>query len=220
MVNKQLVDRQVIGNFGVVGRTKNGFGYARVVSLNGVDNRNLNKMVQQINSLFTAPGFILDLRRNTGGAEGVAGAIAGLFTSEQLVYGRQAFRSGKAPGDFVETDLRVLWPAKGKTFAGPIVCLIGPGAVSSAEGFAMMMKANPNCTLVGQPTRGASGSPAPLELPNGVDVWYSRWKSLLPDGTPIEGVGVQPEILVEHVAGTDAAFEQAIEVLSAAVDVR
>ncbi len=215
VVDKQLIDQQMIENFGTVGRTKNGLGYARIVSLDGIDNRKLKNLNQQIGKLIDASGFILDLRSNSGGSESVAGAIAGIFTNQKLVYGRQVFRSGEAPEDFHETEPRVLWPAQGKTFAGPIVCLIGPGAVSSTEGFAMMMKANPNCTLVGQPTRGASGNPAPVELPNGVDVWYSRWKSLLPDGTPIEGVGVQPDILVEHVAGTDAAFEKAIEILSA-----
>ncbi len=79
----------------------------------------------------------------------------------------------------------------------------------------MMMKANPNCTLIGQPTRGASGNPAPVELRDGVTFGIRDGNSCCTDGTPIEGVGVQPDILVEHVAGTDAAFEKAIAVLSA-----
>ena len=39
-----------------------------------------------------------------------------------------------------------------------VVCIIGPGCVSSGEGFAKMLAALPHVTLVGEPTRGSSGS--------------------------------------------------------------
>lgn len=214
-VGLELTEQQAIGKFGIVAVTKSGFGYVLINTLNGISEREMSEMVQQIAEMFETPGIILDLRRNRGGAEDVAAAIAGMFTRTQLVYGRQAFRSGPEPDEFMETSPRVLWPTKGEKFDGPIVCLIGPGTASSGEGFAMMMKANPDCKLVGMPTRGASGNPAPAELPNGVDVWYSRWKSLLPDGTPIEDVGIKPDIEVKHVFDdTDATFQKAIEILS------
>jgi C-terminal processing protease CtpA/Prc len=50
-------------------------------------------------------------------------------------------------------------------------------------------------------------------LPNGVEVWYSRWKSLLPDGTCFEGVGIQPDIFVEHLQDFDPTFDKAVELL-------
>ena len=74
-----------------------------------------------------------------------------------------------------------------------------------------MMKCFPHVTMIGQNTRGASGNPAPITLPNGVDVWYSRWMSLLPDGTPIEDVGIEPDIRVKHEGKGDPTFERAIE---------
>ena len=64
--------------------------------------------------------------------------------------------------------------------------------------------------LVGQPTRGASGNPAPLRLPNGVTVWFSRWLSLLPYGTTLEQRGVIPDVTVEHHSESDPTFEAAI----------
>ena len=79
-----------------------------------------------------------------------------------------------------------------------------------------MMKAMDHCTTVGQPTRGASGNPQPVQLPNGVDVYFSRWMSLNPDGTPIEDEGVQPEILVEHDINqaADPTYQKAKELLA------
>ena len=77
----------------------------------------------------------------------------------------------------------------------------------------MMMAALPNCTTMGLPTRGSSGNPAPVQLPNGVEVFYSRWISMMPDGTPIEDAGVPPEIEVKHVAGQDVTFDEAVKLL-------
>jgi C-terminal processing protease CtpA/Prc len=98
-------------------------------------------------------------------------------------------------------------------YVKPVVCLVGPGCVSSGEGFALMMKALDHVRLVGQPTRGASGNPHPVTLPNGVKVWYSRWVSMEADGTPIEGRGVQPDITVRHAGPRDATFERGVAIL-------
>ena len=59
--------------------------------------------------------------------------------------------------------------------------------MSSGEGFVKMLKALPNVTTVGQPTRGSSGNPKPFKLPAvDVTVTYSRWVDLLPDGSPVQ----------------------------------
>lgn len=76
-----------------------------------------------------------------------------------------------------------------------------------------MMHALPNCTLVGLPTRGASGNPQPVHLGDGIVVYYSRWLSLMPDGSPIEGVGVQPDEEVKHERGSDQAYQRAVQIL-------
>ncbi len=213
-IDSQLVSKKKVGNFGLVGKTAQGFGYVRITGLAGIQQNQIQKMMAEVASLFDAPGMVVDLRSNGGGAELVAQAIAGMFTDQRQVYAKQEYRSGPQHSDLVESGTRIISPAKGKVYTRPMVCLIGPGAVSSAEGFAMMMKSLPHCTLIGLPTRGASGNPAPVELPNGVDVFYSRWVSLMPDGTPIEGVGVQPDVVVEHKAGGDPAFDRAITILS------
>ncbi len=211
-VDADLRDVRRFGPVGLVGTTSTGLGYVRVAALSGVTNDQIKQFIKAIKERFDLPAFIVDLRRNSGGAEGIAQAIAAQFADKQNVYARQKFRSQNG---LTETPPRTIQPGYGQTFASPIVCLSGPGAVSSAEGFVLMMKALDHCTVVGQPTRGASGNPQPVPLPNGVDVWFSRWQSLTPDGSPIEGVGVLPDIQVKFDASADSdnTYEAALKML-------
>lgn len=214
-VDEDLKKSARFGQLGTVGITNDGFGYARFNSLANISDDDLKAMETEMASRLDSPGFIIDLRENGGGNEEIAKVFARMFTDKELVYAKSVHRNGDEPDDFSQPQPRVLTPKNGgESFTGPVICLIGPNAVSSAEGFAMMMKATPNCTLVGQPTRGASGNPAPVHLPNGVDVWFSRWKSLLPDGTCIEGVGVKPDVEIVTDPNSDAAYGAAIMALT------
>lgn len=211
-VDSDLKNTKRIGNYGLIGTTPEGYGYVRITSLSGINERVLGQLTSTIRKRFDAPGIILDLRRNSGGSEILAQKIAGMFVEKEIEYAKNRFRAGPEHDNFVERT-RQLPVEKGAKYLKPVVCLIGPGAVSSAEGFAMMMKAIPTCQIIGQPTRGASGNPAPVQLANGIDVYYSRWMSLLPDGTPIEDAGVPPDEEIEHVPGSDKTYERAKEVL-------
>jgi C-terminal processing protease CtpA/Prc len=102
------------------------------------------------------------------------------------------------------------------------VCLIGPGAISSGEGFVKMMKALPQVTTVGRRTRGASGNPQPVELPGlNTAVYFSRWVDMTPDGETFEGIGLAPDVLVDlpstDHAEHDPTLDKGLEVLRARV---
>ncbi|MEO1618165.1 MAG: S41 family peptidase [Planctomycetota bacterium] len=157
-------------------------------------------------------GFIVDLRRNKGGSEIRAAAIAGLFTDQRVPYAKALRRRD---GELHASPTRYLEPSRTSTARdsalSPVACLIGPGCVSSGEGMALMFKSIPGATLLGQPTRGASGNPAPITLSNGVKVWFSRWQSLELDGTCIEGRGVTPNRLVDHQTGDDPTLRLGIK---------
>ena len=213
VVDNDLKNVKRFGGVGLVGTTSDGLGYVRITSLGGLDNRTQGNLIKAIRGLFARPGIILDLRRNGGGSEKVAQKVAGLFVDEPVTYALNLFRNGPKHDDFIQSS-RVLGPAAGKKYKKDLVCLIGPGAVSSAEGFALMMKAIPHCKTIGMPTRGSSGNPAPVFLADGIEVFYSRWMSLTPKGDPIEDMGVEPDETIKHQPGHDPAYRRAKIILA------
>jgi RNA polymerase sigma-70 factor (ECF subfamily) len=217
-VFQDLVERRECGRFAVVGRTvPDGFGVILLIDQPSADENSVGQVIDFIRAWKDAPGFLVDLRSAAGGDERLAQRIAGQFCAEEVVYALGRFRDGPEPGDLGPPRDRRL-PAVEDPYTRPVVCLIGPGCVSSGEGFAKMMKALPHVTLVGAATRGSSGNPQPFPLPGlDVSVWYSRWVDLLPDGTPIEGRGLNPDVRVDAApdaySQADPTWEKAREVL-------
>ncbi len=209
---KQLSDLFEAERIGYCGRDKSGAGVVVVNSLPA--EADCKPFLEAIHKLFDCPGMIVDIRANHGGSEPLAARIAGVFADTRVKYSRAKRRSNVPPYGMIEVQSQYLDPDPRGAYQGPVVCLIGPGCVSSGEGFAKMMKSLPRVTVIGQPTRGASGNPRPVKLSNGVSVWYSSWLSMELDGTPIEGRGVQPEEFVAPSKTRDTVFDQAIDLLS------
>jgi len=214
----QLADRTECGKFATVGRTKgDGFGCFLMNRQTEANPADVQKAVEALKTLRGTPGFLVDLRRANGGSEPLAMEIAKLFCAKETIYARSKYRNGPGHDDFGKEHERLL-PASPEPYPKPVVCLIGPGAVSSGEGFVKMMKCLPNVTTVGLRTRGASGNPKPWPLPGtGVTVHFSRWVDLMPDSRPFEGVGIPPDVEVKEPAAVynerDPTWEKAIEVL-------
>jgi len=203
-----LVGATVIGSdFAHLGTTKqDGFGVVRVIRQSRADDEAVGLVVKFIRDRADIPGFLIDLRASDGGSELVAREIAGKFCAADTVYAKSKFRDGPKPGDFGPTYERIL-KASAEPYRKPVVCILGPGCVSSGEGFAQMMRCLPSVTTMGLATRGSSGNPGPFKLPGvAVEVMYSRWVDMMPDGTPIEGRGVRPEIEVNLA---ERAYEDA-----------
>jgi hypothetical protein len=210
------------GKFALVGKTKrDGFGYFLMQRQSKATADDVQSAVAAIRKLKDTPGFIVDLRVANGGSEPLALEIARLFCEQPTVYAKSKYRNGAAHDAFGQVHERIL-SATDDAYTRPVVCLIGSGAVSSGEGFVKMMKCLPQVTTVGLPTRGASGNPKPFALSRtGVTVYFSRWVDMLPDGQPIEGVGIQPDTRVEapetSYAAADPTLEKGLEVLRAKV---
>ena len=161
-----------------------------------------------------APAIIVDVRPNSGGDEIIARQFAGCFVGEPKVYAKNTTRAG---GKWSQVYDRVVEPNRGRpAYRGKVVVLTGPANMSSCESFILMMKQAPDCTLVGERTYGSSGNPQPQNLGNGVTVFLSSWKDMLPDGSPLEGKGIAPDV---EVKSTPADFRAADPVLAAALKV-
>jgi hypothetical protein len=220
VVLDQLESKVECGSYATVAKTKpDGFGYFLMQNQGSATKTTVEKAAKAIRDLNDAPGFIVDLRRANGGSEPLAQEIAKLFCDMTVVYAKSKYRSGPGHDEFGRIYERKLEAGKpGAAFTKPVACLLGPGCISSGEGFAKMMKALPHVTTVGLPTAGASGNPRPVKLgETGITVYYSSWVDMLPDGTGIEGKGVPPEIEVRETANAykdaDPTLAKALEIL-------
>jgi len=145
--------------------------------------------------------MVIDVRANSGGDEAVARRFASRFVAERAVYSRNRFRQPGSKDGWGPMLDRVVEPAEeGKRYRGRVVVLMGPACMSSCESFLLMMRHGAKATLIGEKSWGTSGNPKPVELSCGVTVVLSSWQDYQPDGTLLEGKGIEPDVVVRSTA--------------------
>lgn len=179
-------------------RTNDGIGYLLITTLSGDRKEQLGKVPGYLKSLKECKALIVDLRPNGGGSEPLAMPIAAWFVKGEKIYSKNVYREPDRKSGWTEVfDRTIKGNKESKRFDKPTAVLIGPGIMSSAESFVLMMKQGEQVTLIGQTTYGSSGNPKPYKLDNEVEVYIPSWKDLLPDGTGLEGQGIPPDLEVK-----------------------
>jgi len=159
-----------------------------------------------------ARALILDLRGCPGGEMEAAIRLADDF----LPRGAVIARTTEADGDEIVHAAR-----QGDPCDLPLVVLVDSGTASAAELFAGSLQASARAVLVGETTYGKGLAQRVIPTPDGV-VYATVSGFLLPDGRPVAGAGVTPDL---EVSGPDAQLDAAqallLEMLAMAVpDVR
>ena len=149
-------------------------------------------------------GLILDVRLNGGGAEPAAAKVAGRFLEKKFVYAYSQFRNGAGHTNLTEKYERKAAPRGPWRYNRPVLLLIGQKCMSSNESFIGMMTGDPEATTMGDHTCGSSGNPTIVHLPLDMTVSVPQWIDYLPDGTPLDERGFQPQVPFKPAAG---AFE-------------
>jgi hypothetical protein len=149
-------------------------------------------------------GLILDVRMNGGGDEPMAEKVAGRFLEKEFVYDYSQFRNGASHTNLTVKYERKLAPRGPWRYNRPVLLLIGQKCMSSNESFINMMTGDPAVTTMGDHTCGSSGNPQMVNLPLEMTVSVPQWIDYLPDGTPLDERGVQPQIPFTPAPG---AFE-------------
>lgn len=98
----------------------------------------------------------------------------------------------------------------------PVVALIDETTQSSAEDFCMYLQIARRVTFVGCPTAGCVGNLTTLTLPGGGWASFTGMRVTWPDGSPMWGCGIQPDVRVEQTlaglkAGRDDVLEMGID---------
>jgi hypothetical protein len=199
--------------------TEGGFDYVRTdtwspANLAGVE---FGELVDTIGDV---PGYVLDVRANSGGSELEAMELAGLFVADtetpySFFQERVEVDEDEYTHELTSPVPKTIWPEyiADSQYAGPVALLLGHKCMSSCELSVAMLTLSDQVETFGATTRGSSGNPEEKDLSNGTVLRHSTWLLTLADGeTVLEWTGIEPEQPVEFVGSS------ADEVLQAAID--
>ena len=149
---------------------------------------------------------ILDLRGNPGGDTDALVRLADDFLPQDAILIRQVDEDG---------DEEILRARQAEPYDLPVVILVDGNTASAAELFAGCLQHHGRAVVVGARTHGKGRGQRVVPDLSGKGVYYASVAScLLPDGRPIEGRGIEPDVTVgSAAAGDDPALAAALAVL-------
>ncbi len=168
-----------------------------------------------VDELRDAHGIVLDLRGNPGGLGALAMGIGGHFLDEPVSLG--AMRTRDTELQFVVNPQRVAPDGRRvEPYAGPVAILVDPLTASTSEFFAAGLQALGRARVFGEPTAGQALPAVVVELPNGDRMMHVVADFTAPDGSRLEGSGVQPDVprapsRESLLAGRDVALAAALD---------
>ncbi|MGQ9747982.1 MAG: S41 family peptidase [Candidatus Caldatribacteriaceae bacterium] len=146
-------------------------------------------------------GLILDLRDNPGGLLPAAVFCAGIFVPQNRELLFIEDREGKR--EIIRNFISPIWNK-------PLVVLVNKGTASGAEIMAGILRMALKVKLIGENTFGKGVVQEIFPLSNGGGVIFTISKYYLTDGTPVDKVGLPPDV---EVQGEEEQFNRALEEL-------
>lgn len=164
-------------------------GYIRVPSFGLGADTVLLDTIEELETSGELDGLILDIRHNPGGLDNVVSNAIGFFTEGQF----------GTLGPLREGRTRTIFSVRGPvewSSTIPLAVITDPSSHSAADYFAVAMKVSGRATLIGMPTAGNTEAWTNFSMPDGSVIGIAISILELPDGSTIEGVGVQPDVRV------------------------
>jgi carboxyl-terminal processing protease len=152
-------------------------------------------------------GVVLDLRDNPGGLLDEAVAVASVFLDGGPVVSYE--RRGK--------PAQTLDAFEGGDLSTPLVVLVNPSTASAAEVVAAALQDRNRAVVVGTRTYGKGSVQEPSTLSDGSALELTVGRYLTPAGRSLDGVGVEPDVMVPPGEAPEVAEERAIDVLTGLV---
>lgn len=133
--------------------------------------------------------LVLDIAHNLGGLDVVSAELAARFADrERLAYTKRPYADARVQPQPVR-----IAPAGAARYRKPVYLLTSEFTCSAGETFAMMMRAFPQVTQVGQPTQGIFSDGLAKLLPNGWVLSLSNEVYRDPAGESFEARGLPPD---------------------------
>jgi carboxyl-terminal processing protease len=149
-------------------------------------------------------GIVLDLRDDPGGLLTEAVEVASVFLDGGPVVSYE--RRG--------TSARTLDAAPGGDLTTPVVVLVNSTTASAAEVVTAALQDRNRAVVVGSRTYGKGSVQEPSRLSDGSALELTVGRYLTPAGRSLDGVGIDPDVLVPPQAAPEVAERRAIEVLT------
>jgi carboxyl-terminal processing protease len=148
-------------------------------------------------------GVVLDLRSNPGGLLTEAVEVASAFLDGGAVV---SYEKRGEPVHHLDAV------GAGDTTV-PLVVLVDDGTASAAEVVAGALQDRNRAVIVGSRTFGKGSVQEPSKLSDGSAIELTVGRYLLPSGRSLDGVGIDPDVLVVAKVGAASAEQRALEVL-------
>ena len=179
----------------VATRLSSGFGYIRFDEFHPSLVKDFRKAVT---NLRTAPGLILDLRRNRGGVGATLEAMARIFFDKKTLFERRMSRkqvtASQRDGHHAQERQVFLGRRGGQIYDGPVVILVSEYSASATEVFAAGMQDSGRAKVVGSPSCGCVLGITHDRVTKGggvLEISEVLWFS--PQDRKLEGEGVIPD---------------------------
>ncbi len=150
------------------------------------------KIIAQIASKSDIKGVILDLRNNPGGY--LQGAVE--IASEFLPAGSVAVIEEKGNGQQIPYKTT----KSGILINNKVVVLLNQGSASASEILAGALRDNRKIQIIGEKSFGKGTVQEPQDLDGGAGIHVTIAKWLTPNGTWVNGKGLEPDIKIETKA--------------------
>ena len=181
----------------------NNVGYIRIAMFSEKTATELNKVYQElINKGATA--FVLDLRSNRGGLLQASVAAANLFVPQ-----------GPVVSVVHKDGSKEVYSSNLASINYPLAVLINGGSASAAEILAGAIKDTNAGTLIGTKSYGKGSVQGVIPIGNAEAIKLTIAKYYTPSNVSIDGVGIEPNIIVElpKDAKTDVQLAKALAVV-------
>ena len=181
----------------------NNVGYIRIAMFSEKTASELNKVYQElINKGATA--FVLDLRSNPGGLLQASVAAANLFVPQ-----------GPVVSVVHKDGSKEIYSSNLASINYPLAVLINGGSASAAEILAGAIKDTNAGTLIGTKSYGKGSVQGVIPIGNAEAIKLTIAKYYTPSNVSIDGVGIEPNIIVElpKDAKTDVQLAKALAVV-------
>jgi carboxyl-terminal processing protease len=164
-----------------------GIGLLRVIEYHGRTNIEVEEALKQL-KLLEVKGLVIDLRNNPGGLLSSAIMSSGMFVPHNTSMLFIEDRDGKR--ETLQNPIE-------KMVDLPLVVLVNKGTASGAEIMAGILRVVLKAPIIGETSFGKGVVQQIFPLSHRGGVIFTISKYLLPDGTDINGKGIQPDIIVE-----------------------